>query len=116
MSTPDTHTGDTTMTALTATIETQVTYTYDAAWHEDGQVTLNLTTARTSKGDHTHIANVEPGPWGLKTLCGLDASGRTYHKVWAVSKARITCEKCNGTKVKNAQQAAFWSKLAAMFA
>lgn len=100
----------------TTTVPTQVTYTYAASWADNGSITLNLTTARTSKGDHTHIASVTPGPWGLKTHCGLDASGRVYHKVWAVEKSRITCEKCNGTQGRDAGVKAFRAKLAAMFA
>lgn len=103
------------MNTATTTVPTQVTYTYAASWTPEGTVTLNLTTARTSKGSQTHIARVQPGPWGLKTFCGLDASGRVFHKVWAVEKAPITCEKCNGTKGEPAVRE-FWSTLAALFA
>lgn len=109
-------------TTVTIPTENLVSYTYDAAWSETGSITLNMTAARTSKGDETHIATVRSFTSGLgfqqtylQTLCGLDHTGRVYHKVWGVAPSRITCEKCNGTKAKKSVQA-FWSKLAAMFA
>lgn len=111
------------MATKTVTIPTEnlVSYTYDASWTPEGTVTLELTAARTSKGNDTHIAKMVNTVTGLgfeqnylRTFCGLDSTGRVHHNVWSVAPSRITCEKCNGTKSKKSVQA-FWSELAALF-
>ncbi len=98
--------------------ENLVGYTYDAAWTPEGSITLEMTAARTSKGNDTHIARMgvdETAHRSLLTFCGLMAGQRVHHTVWSVAPTTITCEKCNGTTGKKSTRE-FWAKLSAHIA
>jgi hypothetical protein len=103
----------TTTTRPTIPAENLVTKTYilGPGWGADAgkEHTIEMTAARTSKGNDTHVATIgvdERAHYSLITSCGLQAGQRVHHSVWSVAPTRITCEKCNGTKGKPAVQAA----------
>lgn len=96
---------------IKATIPAEhVVYTREIDFTDCGGTieTVEYATGRTSKGNETHVVHASV-LGGLASSCGLDMHGRTYHSVWSVQKAPITCEKCNGAKTgknKNSKAAA----------
>lgn len=112
----------TTVTIPAAHLVTR-TYTLGEGWGEDAgkEVTLELTAARTSKGNDTHIATIgidERASQSFITSCGLMAGQRVHHTVWSIAPTRITCEVCNGVKGKGrgGKPSEFRQQTAAIFA